>query len=75
MSNPQFAIQSASSTCAKIARSLLAHAEMLSCARPDSTIVLQAQVSLRRLSVEIDNAAIGLRRALLTDHSNELSDE
>ncbi|WGY67335.1 hypothetical protein KEC55_10755 [Burkholderia cepacia] len=66
MSTPQFVIQSASSACATIARALLAHGEMLACARPDSAIVQQAQVSLRRLAVEIDNAAIGLQQARLT---------
>ncbi|WP_418064967.1 hypothetical protein [Ralstonia pseudosolanacearum] len=71
MSTPQIAIQSASSTCAMIARSLLAHGEMLSVARPDSEIVRQAQVSLRRLAVELDNAAIGLQQARLTGDDDE----
>ncbi|WP_144025197.1 hypothetical protein [Burkholderia sp. HI2500] len=71
MSTPQIAIQSASSACTTIARSLLAHGEMLSVARPDSAIVRQAQVSLRRLAVELDNAAIGLQQARLTGGDKE----
>ncbi|WP_128972294.1 hypothetical protein [Burkholderia pseudomallei] len=71
MSTHQFAIQSASRECATIARALLAHHEMLACARPDSAIVRQAQVSLRRLAVEIDNAAIGLQQALLLGDDDE----
>ncbi|MDB0544258.1 hypothetical protein LBW62_23860 [Ralstonia solanacearum] len=71
MSTPQIAIQRASSTCATIARSLLAHAEMLQVARPDSEIVRQAQISLRRLSVELSNAGIGLGRARLIGEDDE----
>ncbi|WP_157655465.1 hypothetical protein [Burkholderia ubonensis] len=71
MSTPQISIQSASSACATIARALLAHHEMLACARPDSAIVRQAQVSLRRLAVELDNAAIGLQQARLLGGDDE----
>ncbi|MPV66399.1 hypothetical protein [Burkholderia sp. BE17] len=71
MSTPQLAIQNASSICTTTARALLAHGEMLACARPDSAIVRQAQISLRRLAVELDNAAIGLQQARLLGGDGE----
>jgi hypothetical protein len=65
--NPQTAILKTSAECHRIARSLLSHAECLNVARPDSAIVKQAQVSLRRLAVELDNSAVGLRAAMLVE--------
>jgi hypothetical protein len=69
--SPQTAIQQTSNTCATVARSLLAHGEMLSVARPDSTIVKQSQINLRRLAVELNNAAVDLQQALLAEPYQE----
>ncbi|WP_186122868.1 hypothetical protein [Burkholderia gladioli] len=67
MNSPQTIIQQSSAACSRIGRALLAHAEMLSVARPDSTIVAAAQVSLRRLAVELDNSAVELQGGLMTN--------
>jgi hypothetical protein len=71
MTTPQSAIQQTSKTCASIARSLLASSEMLAVARPDSTIVTQSQINLRRLAVELNNASVELQQALLTGGAAE----
>ncbi|SMG28309.1 hypothetical protein SAMN06265784_102748 [Paraburkholderia susongensis] len=69
--HPQFFIQQCAEVCKRLQRSLHTIGEMLEVARPDSAIVSSSQIQLRKLAVELDNAAIRLNGSQLTDGCDE----